>query len=103
MFNFDFFSPGKYNTRVPKTPLWQVPIIPDRPAETVMSDSGYTVGVDNNAQTVLKVSCNGSTITLTMGEAGVIQLIRLLEATLPEHSDEEDSQHNDTETSDKSR
>ena len=87
---FDFFSRRKYNTRVPETPLWQVPIIPDRPAETVMSDSGYTVGVDNNAQTVLKVSCNGSTITLTMGEAGVIQLIRLLEATLPEQDDEED-------------
>lgn len=68
-----------------------------------MSDSGYTVGVDNNAQTVLKVSCNGSTITLTMGEAGVIQLIRLLEATLPEHSDEEDSQHNDTAESNGSR
>ena len=101
MFNFDFFSPRKYNTKV-ETPLWQVPIIPDRPAETAMSDSGYTVGVDNDAQTVLKVSCNGSTITLTMGEAGTRQLIRLLEATLPEDEDDEDSQHNDTTTSDRS-
>jgi hypothetical protein len=99
MFNFDFFSPRKYNTKV-ETPLWQAPIIPDRPAETAMSDSGYTVGVDNDAQTVLKVSCNGSTITLTMGEAGTRQLIRLLEATLPEDEDDEDSQHNDTTTSD---
>jgi hypothetical protein len=102
MFNFDFFGRKKYATKVPETPLWQVPIIPDRPAETGMSDSGYTVGVDNDAQTVLKVSCNGSTITLTMGEAGTRQLIRLLEATLPEDEDDEDSQHNDTTTSDRS-
>ena len=100
MFDFDFFSRRKYDTKVPETPLWQVPIIPDRPAETDMSDSGYTVGVDNNAHTVLKVSCNGSTITLTMGEAGTRQLIRLLEATFPEDEDDEDSQHNDTTTSD---
>ena len=66
-----------------------------------MSDSGYTVGVDNNAQTVLKVSCNGSVITMTMGEAGTRQLIRLLEATLPEYEDE-DPQHTDAGTSDKS-
>lgn len=101
MFDFDFFGRRKYDTRVPKTPLWQVPIIPDRPAETGMSDSGYTVGVDNDAQTVLKVSCNGSVITMTMGEAGTRQLIRLLEATLPEYEDE-DPQHTDTGTSDKS-
>jgi len=101
MFNFDFFGRRKYATKVTETPLWQVPIIPDRPAETAMSDSGYTVGVDNDAQTVLKVSCNGSTITLTMGEAGTRQLIRLLEATLPEDEDE-DTQHNDTTTSNRS-
>jgi len=101
MFNFDFFGRKKYDTKVLETPLWQVPIIPDRPAETAMSDSGYTVGVDNDAQTVLKVSCNGSTITLTMGEAGTRQLIRLLEATLPEDEDE-DTQHNDTTTSNRS-
>jgi hypothetical protein len=102
MFNFDFFGRKKYDTKVLETPLWQVPIIPDRPAETGMSDSGYTVGVDNDAQTVLKVSCNGSTITLTMGEASVVQLIRLLKATLPEQDDEEDSQHNDTTASNRS-
>ena len=100
MFNFDFFSPRKYNTKVPETPLWSTPIIPDTPAETVMLESGYTVGVDNSNQTVLKVSCNGSTITLTMSNAGVMQLIRLLEATLPEQDNEEDTQHIDTRTSD---
>ena len=65
-----------------------------------MLESGYTVGVDNSNQTVLKVSCNGSTITLTMSNAGVMQLIRLLEATLPEQDNEEDTQHIDTRTSD---
>jgi hypothetical protein len=95
---FDFFSRRKYDTKV-ETPLWTTPIIPDTPAETAMSESGYTVGVDSNAQTVLKVSCNGSVITLTMGEAGTRQLIRLLEATLPEDEDE-DSPHNDAGASD---
>jgi hypothetical protein len=98
---FDFFSRRKYDTKV-ETPLWATPIIPDTPAETAMSESGYTVGVDSNAQTVLKVSCNGSVITLTMGEAGTRQLIRLLEATLPEDEDE-DSPHNDTGASDRSK
>jgi hypothetical protein len=91
MFDFNFFGHRKYNTRVPETPLWSVPI---NTPETDMSDSGYTVGVDNNNQTVLKVSCNGSTITLTMNRHSTQQLIRLLEATLQEQ-DDEDTQHND--------
>lgn len=98
MFNFDFFSPGKYNTRVPETPLWS-----SNTQKTDMSESLYTVSVDNDGRTVLNVSCNGLTITLTLNERAAKQLIRLLEATLPEHSDEEDSQHNDTAESNGSR
>ncbi len=98
---FDFFGPRKKYTTESSAPLWTTPIIPNTPAETHMSESGYTVGVDNNNHTVLKVTCQGSTITLTMAEPGVRTLIRLLEASLPEY-EHEDSSHHDTETTNQS-
>jgi hypothetical protein len=49
----------------------------------------YTVGVDAEGYTVLKVGTDFTT-TLTMGHNAVIQLIRLLEATLPEETGETD-------------
>jgi hypothetical protein len=49
----------------------------------------YSVGVDNEGYTILKVGTDFTT-TLTMGRNAVIQLIRLLEATLPEEEGETD-------------
>lgn len=54
----------------------------------VKSDDGYTVGVDDDGKTVMRVSCRGVVNTITMTENGVRQMIRLLEATLP-HDEEE--------------
>ena len=42
----------------------------------------YTVGIDNDGKIVLKVGDSGFTSTLTMNESAVIQMIRLLSATL---------------------
>jgi hypothetical protein len=43
----------------------------------------YTVGVDESNQTVLKVGPDGGLITtMTMSEKAVIQMIRLLAATI---------------------
>ena len=53
----------------------------------------YTVGLDEEGNTILKVGTDFTT-TLTMTHAGVIQLIRLLEATLPEYKEEKDDQSN---------
>jgi hypothetical protein len=47
----------------------------------------YTVGLDEEGNTILKVGTDFTT-TLTMNEHAVIQLIRLLEATLPEYKEE---------------
>jgi hypothetical protein len=46
-----------------------------------MTECHYTVGKDNEGATVLKVGSD-FTSTMTMGESAVIQLIRLLAATL---------------------
>lgn len=83
---FNWF--GKRNSS-PAYPTWSD--IPPPPIDAypevkppVMSypDDGYTVGVNDDGDTILKVTCNYSTTTLTMNTAGVLQMIRLLEATV---------------------
>jgi len=51
-------------------------------------DCLYSVGTTQSGQTVLKISDGYSTITLTMNDASVRQMIRLLEATLDEVEDD---------------
>jgi hypothetical protein len=45
----------------------------------------YSVGINDEGNTVLTLGDQGYTSKLTMNYAGVIQMIRLLEATLPEY------------------
>ena len=52
----------------------------------------YSVGLDEEGNTILKVGTDFTT-TLTMNQHAVMQLIRLLEATLPEYK-EDDEQFN---------
>lgn len=59
-----------------------IPMPEVKPAK--VSEDGYTVGVNNEGSTVLKMTTNYNTVTLTMNEVGTRQLIRLLEATLEE-------------------
>jgi hypothetical protein len=49
----------------------------------------YSVGINDEGNTVLTLGDQGYTSKLTMNYDGVIQLIRLLEATLPEYKEEE--------------
>lgn len=55
------------------------PLYKDNPTVTV----AYTVGLDTECNTVMKVAGT----TLTMSPEAVRQLIRLLEATLPEDTE----------------
>jgi hypothetical protein len=48
----------------------------------------YSVGLDEEGNTILKVGTDFTT-TLTMNQHAVMQLIRLLEATLPEYKEDE--------------
>jgi len=50
----------------------------------------YSVGITEDGRTVLTLGDEGYTSKLTMNYDGVIQLIRLLEATLPEYEEEQD-------------
>ena len=54
----------------------------------------YSVGITEDGRTVLTLGEQGYTSKLTMNYEGVIQLIRLLEATLPEYKEEKDEQSN---------
>lgn len=61
-------------------------VVPPKPKEAL-----YTVGTTDDGKTVLKVG-DGYTVTLTMNDAAVRQMIRLLEATLTDEAyDEEDN------------
>lgn len=56
---------------------------PPMPKVRVPSENGYTIGMDDQDNTILRLTCDYSTTTLTMTQSGVRQMIRLLEATLP--------------------
>ena len=80
---FNFFSPstakdyqlksaGDYKMTTPRVDEVNIP-----------SKHTYSVGIDNDGNTALKLQNNFGTTTLTLNEHGVRQLIRMLEATLP--------------------
>lgn len=48
----------------------------------VPNQMGYSVGVNDEGSTVLKMGDTGMITTMTMNEVAVIQMIRLLAATL---------------------
>jgi hypothetical protein len=50
----------------------------------------YSIGINDDGNTVLTLGDVGYTSKLTMNTAAVIQMIRLLEATLPEEKGETD-------------
>ena len=85
MFKF-FKTPGEHVEEVMKDIKESAYVTPAKlPAEC-----HYTVGTDSDGSVVLRVggTINGTT-TLTMNDVGTRQLIRMLEAALPEDETEE--------------
>lgn len=80
---FDFF-----NRRIPKDIMKQAKetyvASPTPEVNPPMDKCIFTVGITPSGQTALKIELAGLLTTLTMNNAVVRQLIRLLEATLPE-------------------
>jgi len=81
---FNFFSPGTakdyqlaseeiYKTTTPKVDDVNIP-----------GKHTYSVGIDDDGNTAIKLQNDFGVTTLTLNERGVRQLIRMLEATLPE-------------------
>ena len=44
----------------------------------------YSVGIDDDGNTVLKLHSGITTMSMTLSHSGVRQLVRMLEATLPD-------------------
>ena len=77
--------------KMPEVP--ELPNLPDfpkpEPVGTVNIDDYYRIGITSDGGTTLTLrSGGGTTMTLTMNAASVRQMIRLLEATLPEDNNE---------------
>jgi len=53
----------------------------------VSNKNGYTVGMDDENNTVLKLHVGAAYTTMTLSPSGTRQLIRMLKATLPEEDD----------------
>jgi hypothetical protein len=88
-----FFGPRRYSATRPREHDWSSiqpvlggPELLPQPKVTTMTDV-YSVGFTEDNRTVLKLTCQGTTTSLTMNSDGVRQMIRLLEATLPEDDD----------------
>jgi hypothetical protein len=74
---FDRFKSSKEDYHVP-TPLVDSVKVPS---------NGYTVGLDDKSNTVLKLHQGSVTSTMSLTAAETRRLIRMLEATLPEVDD----------------
>ena len=53
----------------------------------ISNKNGYTVGMDDDNNTVLKLNVGNAVTTMTLSPTGTRQLIRMLKATLPEEDD----------------
>lgn len=60
---------------------YPTPVPEDKPAE---EECPYTIGPTSDGRTVLKVSNGYCVMSVTMSEAAVRQMIRLLEASISE-------------------
>lgn len=80
LYNYPSYEDTNNPGKVPPMPT----LSPSKAKEAL-----YTIGTTTDGQTVLKVG-DLYTTTLTMNEAAVRQLIRLLEATLTDESENEE-------------
>ena len=53
----------------------------------ISNKNGYTVGMDDENNTVLRLQAGLATTTMTLTPSGTRQLIRMLRATLPDEDD----------------
>lgn len=63
------------------------PVAP-KPVTKEVANSHYTVGVTSDNRTIVKLTSGYVTLELSLNDAAVRQMIRLLEATLREENDQ---------------
>jgi len=76
---FNIFKPTNYKEEVMD---YNTTTLVDKVKIPLRSD--YTVGFDDDGNTVLKITSDSLCSTLTLPPTAVHKLIRMLEATLPE-------------------
>lgn len=89
---FDWFgrkykTPERYPTwaDIPPIEYPEMPEVKEPKATTKINEDGYTVGPGNDGFcAMLKMNSGGVSITMQMNESSVRQMVKLLEATLPE-------------------
>jgi hypothetical protein len=79
---FNIFKPTNY-----KEEVMDYNTTPSVDNVKVDPKNSYTVGFDNEGDTVLRISSNSLVSTITLTPSGVQRLIRMLEATLPNADD----------------
>ena len=57
------------------------------PSTAPVSYDGYTIGMTDDERVMLRLTSGYTTLSVTMNEAGVRRMIRLLEATLENEDD----------------
>ena len=79
MFNWIFGKPEYVRPErwAPEIPTWKT-------GQIDSDENGYTVGKTPAGETVMKMTGDGITTTMTLTENGVRQLIRMLESTIDE-------------------
>jgi hypothetical protein len=79
---FNWFSRKDYQIPKDEVSPVEVPVSPQKRSVISVPEDGYTIGVNNEGATTVKVSVNGTVTTLTMNEHATRQMIKLLTATL---------------------
>ena len=85
---FDFFNRSTskdYQQAAEET--YNVPT-PNVDSVKVPPKHDYSVGIDDEGDTVLKLHSGNTTMSMTLSPSGVRRIIRLLEATIPESGDD---------------
>lgn len=94
MFNWfgrRYKTPERYPTWADIPPPQEYPAMPEvETPKKEFSEDGYSIGPGNDGYcAILKLKSGYSTISMQMNEQSVRQMIKLLEATLPEHVEAE--------------
>lgn len=82
---FDFFKPSDYKEYKEEAMDYNTTPLVD--SVKVSPKHDYSVGIDDDGNTVLSMHSGNTTMFLTLTQSGVRKLVRMLEATLPDADD----------------
>lgn len=82
---FDFFKTSDYKDYKEEAMDYNTTPLVD--SVKVSPKHDYSVGIDYEGNTVLKLYSGNTAMSMTLSQSGVRQLVRMLEATLPDADD----------------